>query len=433
MNSLQNLNLLRIRQWIQKLSLAVVEQGFFSGSTFVINVLLIRWFTVEAYGAYALAFAIFILTSSFYNAVILEPIVKFGPVKYDDNYRQYAHLQTILFLIVSLVISGLLMFVVIILALVNTSAELQQAFFGMTIANGALMSIWLLRRLYYARQRSGTIAAITAAYAILEVVALLLLHTLGLLNPFSAYVGQAVTTLGVGIVGLYFVGRSSTAIDPTLNIRVVWQENLQYGNWLIVSAVLYWFSNYAYFVMVGVVLSIEETGALRAIQNLTLPVVQFNIAMGLLFLPWASKQLADRGHAYFGKIIFAYMGFLTSNAGVYYLALVLFYNEVFDIVYAGQYIEYSALIPLLGLLPIMKAFVAPLSIGLRIGYGTRYIFLLDATSAIVIFTVSLYLTMTIGLRGTVIGMLVSDVVRFGAALWLWKISRQKAIRTQLES
>src|SRR5256884_9166326 len=48
-------------RWLIKGMYAVLDQGLISGSNFLLGILLARWTGAEQYGAYALAFAIFIL------------------------------------------------------------------------------------------------------------------------------------------------------------------------------------------------------------------------------------------------------------------------------------------------------------------------------------------------------------------------------------
>ena len=50
--------------WAGRLSLAVVDQGLISGSNFALGIVLARWMAPAEYGAYALAFSIFLLRIS---------------------------------------------------------------------------------------------------------------------------------------------------------------------------------------------------------------------------------------------------------------------------------------------------------------------------------------------------------------------------------
>src|SRR5579872_6645673 len=68
--------------WLRKGFLALLDQGLLSGSNFFIAILLARWLSRDAYGAYALGFSIFILLSGFHNAFFLEPMSVFGPESY---------------------------------------------------------------------------------------------------------------------------------------------------------------------------------------------------------------------------------------------------------------------------------------------------------------------------------------------------------------
>jgi hypothetical protein len=49
---LRTLNLI---SWFKKGSLAVLDQGLFSGANFIVNILLARWLAPEEYGAFAVA------------------------------------------------------------------------------------------------------------------------------------------------------------------------------------------------------------------------------------------------------------------------------------------------------------------------------------------------------------------------------------------
>ena len=56
----------KFARWVTKGGLAIVDQGLISGSNFLIGILLARWLMPEAYGAFALAFSVFLLLSYVY-------------------------------------------------------------------------------------------------------------------------------------------------------------------------------------------------------------------------------------------------------------------------------------------------------------------------------------------------------------------------------
>lgn len=422
------------RAWLRKLAqkgtLALLEQGLFSGSTFVVNILLIRWLSATSYGAYTLAFAILIFVSGFYQALILDPIAIYGTVKHRAYFVGYSRVQAINFYRLALLASVMLGFIAGGMAVLGAQRELQLAFWGITLGQGGWLSLWLLRRLYYARHQVGKIALLTGLYTIVQAGILVGLHTIGLLTPFSAYVGPAIATYGIGAIGLMVLGKPTAEPPVTRHIqRNIMLENWHYGRWLMVASVFNWLSNYAYFVLVGVILSIEETGALRAVQNLTLPATQFVTAIAMLFFPLASEQFAAGGYHGLRRISLLFTMLNVIGGMVYFGFLLLFDQALLDLLYAGSYSEYRHLIPMLGLLPIMIGLTTPFALAIRIGYNTLYTFFLDLSSTIVVFSISLYLTFQ-GLESTVIGMLLSNMVRIVVLIWLWRYLSRRRIHEE---
>ncbi len=408
-----------LQSLLQKGSFALLEQAFFSGTTFIVNILLIRWLTATGYGAYTLAFAVLIFASGFYQVWIFEPIALYGPVKYRNSFAYYARLQSRLFWNLAIAISLFFGAITVLLYWFDAVRELQLAFLGIAIGQGGLLSFWLVRRLYYARYQVMRLSVLSSINAAIQIGSIIILHLLDILTPLSAYAVPAVFTMLIAFVGVLGLGKPIPDKAIATTVRTVIAENWQYGNWLTFSAFLNWLSNYAYFVMVGAILSIEETGALRAIQNLTLPAVQFFTVMGMLFFPWASSQFAEGGHDRLRKITIIYTAAITLALNLYYVVLLLLDDVLMQLLYGGNFGEYRYLVAMLGLIPIMGGIVTPLSLAIRISHSTLYTFLLDLSSTIVVFTISLYLTFS-GLQGAVIGMLLSNSARIIVILLLWR-------------
>jgi len=75
--------------WLVKSAFAIGEQGMIAGSNFLLNVLVARWLTPEEYGGYAVAFAIYILFISFYQALVLEPMSVLSASLDEQRFRAY--------------------------------------------------------------------------------------------------------------------------------------------------------------------------------------------------------------------------------------------------------------------------------------------------------------------------------------------------------
>src|SRR5438874_3028311 len=69
--------------------LAITDQGLIATSNYLIGVLLARQLRAEDYGAWALAFEIFLLLSILYSSFVLEPMSVFGPSDYKECVPEY--------------------------------------------------------------------------------------------------------------------------------------------------------------------------------------------------------------------------------------------------------------------------------------------------------------------------------------------------------
>ena len=76
--------------WVGKGSLAIARPGpLCQFSNFLLNVLLARWLAPTDYGAFALAFSVFLLLLLFHNALLSGPMLVFGPGKYRERFPEY--------------------------------------------------------------------------------------------------------------------------------------------------------------------------------------------------------------------------------------------------------------------------------------------------------------------------------------------------------
>src|SRR5690606_1122278 len=75
--------------WLTTGTWTILDQGLFAGSNFVVNVLLARWLTPEAYGAYTVAFTFFLLLGTFHGGLLIEPMLVFGSGRFEARLRRY--------------------------------------------------------------------------------------------------------------------------------------------------------------------------------------------------------------------------------------------------------------------------------------------------------------------------------------------------------
>jgi O-antigen/teichoic acid export membrane protein len=73
--------------------MAILDQGIFSVSNFILNILLSRWLVPADNGAFSVVFAIFLYLDCFHSAILQEPMSVIGSVNYPEWMGAYLHRQ----------------------------------------------------------------------------------------------------------------------------------------------------------------------------------------------------------------------------------------------------------------------------------------------------------------------------------------------------
>ncbi|MCI0561107.1 MAG: hypothetical protein MN733_21690, partial [Nitrososphaera sp.] len=118
-----------IRRWIVAGGFAIVEQALFAGTNFIVNILLARLLSQEDYGAFAIAFSIYLLVGYFHLALLTEPMLVFGAGKYAKKNNTYLALLIYCHVVLTVVL-GVLLATGAFAATGLIDVSLQQALFG---------------------------------------------------------------------------------------------------------------------------------------------------------------------------------------------------------------------------------------------------------------------------------------------------------------
>src|SRR5882672_2568874 len=75
--------------WIRRGTWAIADQGLFALANVLFNVLLARWLAPAEYGAFAVAYSAFLFIGAFHAALLIEPMLVFGPGRYASRLARY--------------------------------------------------------------------------------------------------------------------------------------------------------------------------------------------------------------------------------------------------------------------------------------------------------------------------------------------------------
>jgi O-antigen/teichoic acid export membrane protein len=350
---------------LQKGSLAVTDQGLFSGANFAVNILFARWLTPAEYGAYSLAYSAFLLLAAIHSGLLIEPMMIFGAGKYFDRFAPYLRRVIAFHAAVLFPISVVLWIVAVALGRVY-SPSTRHACEGLVIGSAFILLFWLLRRVFYVLMRPGWGVLSSALYFAALVGSAGALWFTHSLTPFSAFIGMGFASLVSSVLLFGRVAPRVAAAAPLTTFREVAVDHWKYGRWAVASAAVSWFPGHIYYSVLPFWLGLEGAGALRALTNFVMPVLQAIAALNMLLIPSLVRDRREGGMRQMNQTMLRFFALFCAGCVVYLAALWLFRAQVFQLFYGGQYKQFAGWpLLLVGLLPLSGCASAVLGNALR--------------------------------------------------------------------
>ena len=268
--------------WVGKGSLAILDQGLFASSNFMLNVLLARWLAPSDYGAFALAYSVFLLLLVLHNSLLTGPMLVFGPGIYRERFPEYLGILLRGHFALMLPGAALLVATAFLLGWLYSPA-VERAFLGLAIAGPILLLLGLLRRAFYVRLNPGWAAAGGVVYLLILLASALTLRAAGRLTAATGFLTMAAGSL-ITCLFLLALLRPTLATDSS-SIRAVAADHWRYGKWGAAAAGPGWVTESIYYLVLPAWVGLAEVGALKALLNLAMPALQTIGALGVLLMP----------------------------------------------------------------------------------------------------------------------------------------------------
>jgi O-antigen/teichoic acid export membrane protein len=405
-------------RWVEKGSLAVVDQALISGSNFLIGILLARWLPPDQYGVYALAFSTFLLVSLSYQSLLLEPQSVFGSSAYLDSPRQY--LGTLLRAHAAL---ALAIFIILGLAAgvaheLGRPGKLSGALAGVAFAAPCILLFWLARGALYVRHAPQHAVTGALFYSALVLGGLLLLFRRGLLSPFTAFILMGLGALATGTVLLLRLNPTLERGRGNTTLSRVAQQHWTYGRWALASSVVIWIPWNIHYALLGHFSGMAGAGGFRALFNLTLPLAQACTALSLLITPHASRTHARDGAMSLEGLGWRITSLFLGGALAYWAGITLLRAPVLRFLYAGKYDALAHFVPWLAIASVLWTAVYGPTIILRAKQAPALVFCTYCASAAIAVVAGAPASRAFGLRGTLWAIILSSAVALGMALFL---------------
>lgn len=414
--------------WAMKGGLAILDQGVFAGSNFVISILLARWLSPEQYGSYAVAFAIFLFILTFYQALLLEPMLVFGGSVYRNCLRGYLKALLQLHVGMSLVIVLLLGVSAGVAFRLGPASSLPSGLVGVAFAAPSILLFWVLKRTFYLKLSPAPSAGAAVLYCILTMGGLAFIYKHGFLSVFSALLLMGAGSLGASASLLIYLKLRLSSSHDAPSVLDIASRHWRYGRWALGANAMMWVPINLFYPLLSRFSGMAQAGELKALMNFASPMLQTCAALSSLMLPYSARVLEQRGSAGVNIVLKRMTLLCVACAVPYWVMLLLFRGPAFRMLYSGRYAEVAYLLPVVALASIAgSAFFGP-SIVLRSLESPGLVFAAVTISSGVSLAVGIPLTRALGVGGAVWSIALSESLAFVAAVVLLRRKARRSLQ-----
>jgi len=395
--------------WASKGGLAVFDQALISGSNFVISVLLARWLVPGEYGAYAVAFGIYVMLTLVYQALVLEPMGVFGGSVFRSNLRGYLGSLLSIHVFFSVAICFALIIAWAVAHRLDPGGAMAGALAGIAIASPCLLLFALARRTFYVELSPAPAAIGALIYSTVVLALLYFVYRRALLSPFVAFLLIGAGGLITGLVLMFGLRSALSASGPAPHVREAWGRHWRYGRWAIAGSVAAWLPSYIYYPLLSSFKSTAESGQLKALMNLTMPFEQTKGALLMLLLPYAARVM-ERDGRHGTRILGLKLTLLSVGLAVSYWAVIIpLHKPVFHLLYSNRYTEVAYLLPALALGQIFWSGTFGPSVALRAMESPSSVFVALGIATFASLLIGVPATWFFGLKGAIWGSNLADI------------------------
>jgi O-antigen/teichoic acid export membrane protein len=169
----------------------------------------------------------------------------------------------------------------------------------------------------------------------------------------------------------------------------------------------------------------SQSGELKALMNLVLPMQQTQAALSMLFLPYAARIFGERGKTGVRAITWRLTIMSLAASALYWTFVIFFRGPVFHALYGGRYTEVAYLIPAVAVGAILWSGASGSSIVLRAMGSPASVFVAFIVSSAISLAVGIPICRSYGIVGAVWGMNLADA----GALLMVVLLLQRKVRT----
>jgi O-antigen/teichoic acid export membrane protein len=393
----------------------LADRGLFAVTNFAVNVALARWLSAEAFGAYAIGFAIFLIMGAAQNSLVIKPLLVFGARRYSERYETYLGVVIKAQLALSLIVSVVVALIGCVF-LLGISPDVGSVLIALSLAGPGRLLLMLLRLSSYVHLQPRQAAGSGAVYMVLVLAAIYGLRSLDMLSPETALLASGFTSL---LVAIWLAIRQKARLfeEPLRGSfgREVALEHWRYGRWTLAAHVISDSYRNLYLFVLPFWGGLEASGALTALTNLVMPMSFLQQSLNVVTVPVLARA---RGSGNFREKILLGVAFFFLTAVAFSGLLALFRSEIVELLYVDRYVEYVDIVCLVALLPVVRSISMVFDATLSALERSKDVFKATLASAACAVTLGLGAVAAAGVAGAVVGLLLCAIAGLIAEYWI---------------
>ena len=193
-----------------------------------------------------------------------------------------------------------------------------------------------------------------------------------------------------------------------MRLQETWKKHWNYGKWALGTCIVGWIPTYVYIPLVSKFSGLAVTAELRALMNLGGPVLQTYAALSMLFLPYAARVQGEEGRQGSTALTRKLTALFVAGAIAYWMVLIPLRRPLFDLLYAGKYMDASSLLPLFAAETVIWSAALGPAIVLRAMEYPRSLFFANGAASIVAIVFGIPATRYFGLHGVIWSMVLAQ-------------------------
>jgi O-antigen/teichoic acid export membrane protein len=382
--------------------LAIADQGLIASSNFVLALFLARQVSSAEYGAYAVAFEVFLLLSAFYLAFVLEPISIFGASTYKDCLPEYVGSMLKIQIWVTLASIILVGGAAGLVYVAQGSQTLVSALFGVAIASPCVLLFWIARRAFYIKLAPGSALSGAILYSCILLLGLAVCYRVHFVSPLMVF---ALMSAGALLTSLALFAKLKPTFktpETAPSCGEITRLHWRYGRWALASAGASWAMSAVFYFSLSTFHGLGASGEMKALLNLSAPAAQGFTAVSLLSLPYASRVYDTRSPAEMTRLSQRLVALYAGGTAIYFAATVAMGQPLIHLLYKGKYMSVAALLPWLGLAMVFRIGATAQAVVLRAVQSPSLVFIAYGAAMVIAVFAGVPATRAFGLQGAII-------------------------------